>query len=188
MGRDAKYVVRLSSGERLNLEKLLSQKRVGQAKVVRARMLLKADADGPAWGDQAIAESFDVGLSTVHRLRERFVEEGLEAAFNRKPHCRTKPRVLDGVKEARLVATACSAAPEGRSRWTLKLLANKLVELEIVESISAETVRQTLKKPRSNRGSANNGSFPLMRTPSSSVRGKKCSTSTSGPTIRSDRW
>ena len=127
MGKDAKFVVRLSVSERLSLEKLLSQARAAKAKLLRARMLLKADADGPAWSDPAIAEAFDVSLSTVHRLRERFVSEGFDAALDRKPFCRTKPRVLDGAKEARLIATACSAPPEGQAQWTMPLLADKLV-------------------------------------------------------------
>ena len=187
MGKDAKYVVRLSVSERLSLEKVLSQARTAKAKVLRARMLLKADADGPGWCDEQIAEAFDVSLSTVHRLRERFVQEGFEAALERKPPCRTKPRVLDGQQEARLIATACGAAPEGRSRWTLKLLADKLVELNIVDSICPETVRQTLKKTNSSRGSASNGSFLLTPMPSLSAKWKTCSTSTNGPSIRADR-
>ena len=91
MGKDAKFVVRLSVSERLSLEKLISQARAAKAKLLRARMLLKADADGPAWSDPAIAEAFDVSLSTVHRLRERFVSEGFDAALDRKPFCRTSP-------------------------------------------------------------------------------------------------
>lgn len=146
MGKDAKFVVRLSVSERLSLEKRLSQARAAKAKLLRARMLLKADADGPAWSDPAIAEAFDVSLSTVHRLRERFVWEGFDAALDRQPFCRTKPRTLDGAKEARLIATACSAPPKGQARWTMPLFADKLVELKIVESISGETVRKTLQK------------------------------------------
>lgn len=188
MGKDAKFVVRLSVSERLSLEKLISQARAAKAKLLRARMLLKADADGPAWSDPAIAEAFDVSLSTVHRLRERFVWEGFDAALDRKPFCRTKPRVLDGAKEARLIATVCSAPPEGQARWTMRLLADKLVELKIVESISGETVRKTLQKTSSSPGSASNGSSRRTPTPSSSVRGKKSSTSINAPSIRAGRW
>ncbi len=157
MGKEAKYVVRLRDEERESLEQLLSGKRVAAAKVLRARMLLKADADGPAWTDPEIAEAFEVGVSTVHRLRERFVEDGFEQALSRKPHSQTKPRKLDGAQEAHLVAIACSAAPAGRARWTLSLLADRLVELQVVDSIGRETVRQTLKKTSSNRGSSGNG-------------------------------
>jgi transposase len=157
VGKEAKYVVRLSDEERRWLEQLLSGKRVAAAKVLRARMLLKADADGPAWTDSEIAEAFEVGLSTVHRLRQQFVEDGLEQALSRKPHSQTKPRKLDGAQEAQLVAIACSAAPEGRARWTLSLLADRLVELRVVDAIGRETVRQTLKKTTLNRGSGSNG-------------------------------
>ncbi len=188
MGKDAKFVVRLSVSERLSLEKRLSQARAAKAKLLRARMLLKADADGPAWSDPAIAEAFDVSLSTVHRLRERFVWEGFDAALDRQPFCRTKPRTLDGAKEARLIATACSAPPKGQARWTMPLFADKLVELKIVESISGETVRKTLQKTRSSPGSASNGSSRRTPTPSSSARWKKSSTSINAPSTRSVRW
>jgi transposase len=157
MGKEAKYVVRLSQEERRELEKLLKAPRVARAKALRARMLLKADCDGPAWSDAQIAEAFDVSLSSVHRLRQRLVEEGLETALQRKPLCRTRPASLDGVQEARLIAIACSEAPEGRTRWTLQLLADKLVELKVVDTISDETVRKTLKKPTSSLGYMNNG-------------------------------
>ena len=157
MGKEAKYVVRLTGEERLWLEQLVSGKRVAAAKALRARMLLKADADGPAWTDSRIAEAFEVGESTVHRLRERLVQEGLEAAVSRKPHSQTKPRKLDGAQEARLVAIACSAPPQGRARWTLSLLADRLVELQVVDSIGRETVRETLKKTTSSRGSSSSG-------------------------------
>ena len=157
MGKEAKYVVRLTDEERQSLEQLISGKRVAAHKALRARMLLKADVEGPAWADREIAAAFEVGESTVHRLRERLVEEGLEAALSRKPQSRTKPRKLDGAQEAHLVAIACSAAPAGRARWTLKLLADRLVELQVVDSIGRETVRETLKKTTSNPGSNSSG-------------------------------
>jgi transposase len=152
MGKDAKYVVRLSDKERQVLGEMTSAKRVAAAKALRARILLKADADGPGWADPQIAEAFDVGASTVHRLRERFVLDGFEAALARKPHPNPKARRLDGAKEAQLITLACSPAPEGCARWTLALLGEKLVELKVVDSICTETVRQTLKKTNSNRG------------------------------------
>ena len=146
MGQEAKYVVRLTAAERQSLQELTAGKRVAAAKVLRARILLKADVEGPAWSDPEIAEALDVGLSTIHRLRERLVEEGLEAALARRPNSQNRVRKLDGSKEAHLIALTCGSPPEGRCRWTLQLLADKLVELRLVDSISAETVRQTLKK------------------------------------------
>jgi len=113
---------------------------------------LKADIDGPNWPDQQITEAFEVGVSTIHRLRQRFVEDGLDTALARQPPARTKPRTRDGAQEARLVAIACSQAPAGRASWTLRLLADKLVELELVDSIGRETVRQTLKNMTSSPG------------------------------------
>jgi transposase len=107
---------------------------------------LKADLNGDAWPDTKIADTFDVGLSTIYRLRQRLVEDGLEAALSRRPMSSKRPAKLDGAQEARLIAVACGPAPEGRARWTLRLLADKLVELEVVDSIGRETVRQTLKK------------------------------------------
>jgi transposase len=147
-----KYVVRLTDEERQRLQQLIAGSHVARAKALRARILLKADADGPGWPDAQIAEALEVGLSTIHRLRQRCVEEGVAAALHRQPPVRTKPRKLDGAQEASLVAIACSPAPEGRAAWTLRLLADKLVELAVVESIGRETVRQTLKKMYSSPG------------------------------------
>jgi transposase len=152
VGKEAKYVVRLTEDERQSLQGLLSGKRVAADRASRARILLKADLDGDAWSDTEIAEAFDVGLSTIHRLRQRLVEDGLEAALLRRPMSAKRAPKLDGAKEARLIAIACGPAPEGRARWTLKLLADKLVELKVVDSIGAETVRQTLKKTNSSPG------------------------------------
>lgn len=146
MGKEAKYVVRLTDDERQSLEGLLSGKRVAADRALRARILLKADLEGDAWSDTEIADAFDVGVSTVHRLRQRLVEDGLEAALARRPMSSKRARKLDGAQEARLIAIACGSAPEGRARWTLRLLADKLVELEVVDSIAPETVRQVLKK------------------------------------------
>jgi transposase len=146
VGKEAKYVVRLTEDERQALEGLLSGKRTAADRALRARILLKADLDGDAWSDTEIADAFDVGVSTIHRLRQRLVEEGFEAALSRRPMSSKRPRKLDGAQEARLIAISCGPAPEGRARWTLRLLADKLVELEVVDSIGTETVRQTLKK------------------------------------------
>ena len=148
MGKEAKYVVRLSSEEREALEILVKSGKGAADNRLRAQILLKADVgpEGPGWADVRIAEAFEVGPSTVHRLRQRLVEEGLDAALLRKPSRQARPRKLDGEKEARLIAVACAKAPEGRARWTMQLLADRLVELKVVDRISDETVRRTLKK------------------------------------------
>jgi transposase len=144
-----KYLVTLTAEERAWLSRLVSAGQRSALTITRARILLKADeADGgPAWEDVAIAEALDCGLRTVERVRQRFVERGLEPALGRKPQDRpSRERKLDGAAEARLIALACSAPPDGRARWTLKLLTDKLVELEVVESVCDETVRRVLKK------------------------------------------
>jgi hypothetical protein len=144
-----KYVVRLTETERSELLRLVSTGKAAAYKVMHARVLLKADAgpQGPGWADVQIADAMDIHPNTVVGVRERFVEQGLEAALNRKKRALPPQMpVLDGRGEARLIALACSSAPEGRARWTLHLLADKLVELKIVPSISYETVRKTLKK------------------------------------------
>ncbi len=154
MGQEAKFVVRLSSEERLSLETLVKTGKRAADTRLRAQILLKADVGegGPGWTDARIAEAFDVGLSTVHRQRQRLGEEGLEAALARKPSRQARPRKLDGEKEARLIAVACAKAPEGYARWTMRLLADRLVELKVVDAISDETVRRTLKKTNSSPG------------------------------------
>jgi transposase len=122
--------------------------------VTHARILLKADQapGGPAWTDEAIRDALDVGLSTIARVRERFVEESIEAALHRRSAPRLRQRRLDGAEEAHLLALTCSAPPAGNERWTLRLLADTLVELEYVDRVSHETVRQVLKKTNSSRG------------------------------------
>ena len=150
-----KYKVTLTADERLSLLDLIAAGTAAAKKLIHARILLKADAapGGPAWTDDRIAEAVEVHLRTVERVRQRFVEGGLEAALVRKKQDRPRrERKLDGAGEARLIAAACSDPPQGRSAWTLQLLADKLVELHVVESISDETVRQVLKKTNSSRG------------------------------------
>jgi transposase len=152
-----RYIVRLRDEERTALVDILRQKRVAAQKRTRAQVLLKADAstDGPAWVDSRIAEAFDVSVVTVENLRKSYVLEGLDATIERKKQCRpSRERVLDGAKEARLVALCCGTVPAGHGRWTLHLLAEKLVELRVVESISHETVRQALKKTNCSLGVA----------------------------------
>jgi transposase len=151
MGKDVKFVVRLTSEERELLLGMVNTGKRAASVLMRARVLLKADADGPNWSDPEIAEAFDVSLSTIHRVRQAFVEESLQAALERKKPTGRQYRKLDGAQEARLIAVACSKPPAGRARWTLQLLADKLVELQIVDSISDECVRTTLKKTRSSR-------------------------------------
>jgi transposase len=146
MGKEVKYVVRLTADERQSLQGMLSGKRIAADRALRARILLKADLDGDACTDNEIADALDIGVSTIHRLRQRLVEEGLDAALSRRPLSSKRATKLDGAQEARLIAIACGPAPEGRARWTLRLLADKLVELEVVDSIGTEAVRQTLKK------------------------------------------
>jgi hypothetical protein len=148
MGKDAKYVVWLSGEERCQLQSMVDEGSGSKETRQRARVLLKTDQsqEGPGWTDERTAEFAEVSVSTVHRVRQRFVDEGFEAAVFRKPASDRQYRKLDGEGEAKLIAAACSAAPEGRSRWTLELLADKLVALRVVESISLECVRQTLKK------------------------------------------
>lgn len=151
-----KYIVDLTSEEREDLEALISSGVAPARKLTRARILLKADE---GWTDKAISEALDVGTATVERVRKRFVEwGGIKAIERRKPR-RQYERKLDGDGEARLIALACSEPPEGRTRWTLKLLAAKLVTLEAVDidSISYETVRRVLKKTGLSLGATNDG-------------------------------
>lgn len=142
-----RYIVRLSAEERAQLDALVSKGECNARKLAHAHVLLKVDEDGPKWTDEQAAEAFGVDASTVCAVRERFVLEGLESALNRKKQCRpSNERKLDGAAEARLIAVACGAPPEGRARWTLRLLADRLIELQIVDTVSYETVRRTLKK------------------------------------------
>lgn len=142
-----KYIVRLTLEEGERLSGLVSKGRASARKIRRAQVLLKVDADGPNWTDQQAADAFGMRANTVADIRQRFVEEGLDRALDRKqPDEPPRQRKLDGAGEARLIAMACGEAPEGRARWTLRLLAGQLVELAIVDGISYETVRRTLKK------------------------------------------
>jgi transposase len=154
-----KYVVRLNKEERAPLLAFVTTGRAAAAKLLHARILLKADVreDGRCWTDADIADALDTSAATVHRVRQAFVEQGMEAALARKRPTGRQYHKLDGAQEAQLVAVTCSAPPTGRTRWTLQLLADKLVELDVVATISAECVRTTLKKTHSNRGSSNNG-------------------------------
>jgi transposase len=149
-----RYLVHLTEIERQQLEQLLSKGRHTAATATRARILLKADqsAGGHGWIDGEIVQALDTSFSTIHRVRQEFVELGLEAALYRRKPTGRRYRKLNGAQEARLIALACGPTPEGRARWTLKLLAQRMVELEVVPSVSAECVRTTLKKTRSSLG------------------------------------
>jgi len=148
------YRVKLTPEERADLHALVSKGKASARTLTHARILLKADEGetGPCLSDDEIGLDLDVNRSTVERVRVRCVEEGVAAALRPRPSRQLHPRKLDGVQEAHLVALAGSPAPKGRARWTLRLLADKLVELEIVDDISHETVRQTLKKTNSSPG------------------------------------
>ncbi len=143
-----RYRVTLTQPERQELQQLISRGKADARKLAHARMLLQADESerGPSRTDQVIAAALDVATRTVERVRERFVEQGLEAALLPRPSKRVYARKLDGRQEAKLVALACSKPPAGKRRWTLRLLADEMVEMEVVHSLSHETVRQTLKK------------------------------------------
>jgi transposase len=145
-----KYIVKLTQEERGDLQKLISQGEAPARKLTHARILLKADSSeaGPGWSDPAISEALEVGTATVEHVRERFVEEGLKASLTRRRPRSPRLRKLDGEQEAHLIALVCSPPEEGQEHWTLQLLADKLVELHIVESIARETIRQVLKKTR----------------------------------------
>jgi transposase len=148
MNYNTKYVVRLSGAELEELAVVVRRGKVAAAKRRRAQVLLKADAGpvGSGRTDQEISGALDVSVGLVHDVRLAYVEQGLSAALEWKPKSRHRARKLDGEQEARLIALACGPAPEGRARWTLRLLADKLVELEIVDSISKDAVRSVLKK------------------------------------------
>ena len=165
-----KYLVTLTTDERDQLTAMIAAGKAAAQKLAHARILLKADqADGgPAWTDERIAEAVEVSTATVERVRQRFVEDGVEAALTRKKQDKpSRERVLDGAAEARLITLACSPPPDERARWTLRMLADKLIELEVVEAVCAETVRRTLKKTSSSRTRRNSGACRRGRRGSS---------------------
>jgi hypothetical protein len=149
-----RHVVVLSEAERARLHTLIGRGVAPASALTHARILLKANQGeaGPGWTDAAIGAALEVNPATVARIRVRYVAAGLDAAIYRKAPARHYRYALDGEQEARLVALACSAPPEGRKRWTLRLLAERLVELKVVQTVSHETVRQALKQTGSSRG------------------------------------
>ena len=155
-----KYIVRLTDEERTDLEDLIhAGKHRAAATLIHARILLKADVGpgGPGWDDARLAEAVACGASTVYRVRQAFVEEGLTAALFRKKPTGRLYRKLDGAQEAQLITLACSTPPAGRTHWTMRLLADRMVELQVVESISPECVRMTFKNTNSSPGYRNSG-------------------------------
>ncbi len=142
-----KYIVRLTKEEQCRVHEVISKGKAAAYKIKHANMLLKADVNGPNWSDTQIAQAFSTTLNTVIHLRQRFVERGFQGAKKKKKREHPpKQKLLDGRKEASLRALRCSEPPTGRARWTLRLLADTLVEFQVVDTISHETVRQTLKK------------------------------------------
>jgi transposase len=163
------YRVTLSGEERRDLEALISRGKGAARRLAHARILLQADEaeGGPGRMDSEVAGALNVSVRSVERVRRRFVEEGLEAALAPRPSGRVYARLLDGAQEARLIALACSEPPEGKPRWTLRLLASRVVELGIAEAASHETVRGVLKKTNSSRTAGGCGSFRPNPRPSS---------------------
>ena len=143
-----KYIVDLSPSERNYLEEITNKGKTAAYKMNHARILLKADINQEegGWTDSKISEALNIGHATIERVRKRFVEEGIESALNRRKQKNRRSRIIDGEKEAYLIAIACSQTPVGKSHWTLQMLADKMVELKVVEKVSTETIRQTLKK------------------------------------------
>ena len=157
-----KYVVRLSCDEREHLATLIRKGSSPAQRLLKARILLKADVSeaGDGWSDNQIIEALETSPSMVYRVRKQLVEEGFEAVLSRKPRATPAvPRIFDGEKEAKLIALACSKPPKGRARWTLRLLENKVVELNIVDRASDSTIGRTLKKTSLSPTSNSNGSF-----------------------------
>jgi transposase len=154
-----KYIVALTASERDLLEQITIKGKIAAYKMNHARILLKADINQPqgGWTDSRISESLDIGHATIERVRQRFVQEGIESALNRREQTKRRSPIIDGEKEAYLIAIACSQTPTGKSNWTLQMLADKMVELNVVKQVSPETIRKTLKKTNLSRGSMNLG-------------------------------
>ena len=143
-----KYIVDLTESERADLEQLSNKGKIAAYKMNHARILLLADINRKqgGWTDLKISDALNIALATIERVRKRFVEEGIESALNRREQKNRRRKIIDGEKEAYLVAIACSETPTGHARWTVQMLADKMVELKYVKKVSKETIRQTLKK------------------------------------------
>jgi transposase len=167
-----RYAVDLTDTERAAVREIISKNKAKRSTIIHAYILLKADRSC-GWTNEDIAAAYEVSTKKVEQLKKRFVEEGFEAALYRKPVTNAHRRKITGDEEAHLIALCCSQAPEGHERWTLRMLADKMVELNIVASISHETIRQTLKKTNLNLGKSKNGVFPQSKMPPSSVKWRK---------------
>jgi len=167
-----RYIVELTDEERNNLKEIVSKNKASRSTIVNAYILLRSDV-ACGWLYDEIAQAYDVSTKKVEFVRKRFVEEGLEASLTRKPVTNAHRRKITGEEEAHLIALCCSQAPEGHERWTLRMLADKMVELAVVESVSHETIRQTLKKTNLNPGKRKNGVFRQSKMPPLSVKWRK---------------
>jgi len=167
-----RYAVDLTDTERTALREIISKNKAKRSTIVNAYILLKADRVC-GWTNEAIALAYEVSTKKVEQLKKRFVEEGFEAALYRKPVTNVHRRKITGDEEAHLIALFCRQAPEGHERWTLRMLADKMVELDIVDSVSHETIRQTLKKMNLSRGKRKNGVFHQRKMPPLSAKWRK---------------
>src|SRR5919202_713971 len=167
-----RYVIDLTDAERAALREPLSKNKVKRSTIIKAYILLKADRSC-GWTNDDIASAYDVSTKKVEQLKKRFVEEGFDAALYRKPVTNAHRRKITGDEEAHLIALCCSQAPEGHERWTLRMLADKMVALDIVDAVSHETIRRTLKKMNLNPGKSKNGAFHQSKMQPLSVKWKK---------------
>jgi transposase len=167
-----RYAVDLTDTERAALREIISKNKAKRSTIINAYVLLKADRSC-GWTNEDIAAAYEVSTKKVEQLKKRFVEEGFEVALYRKPVTNAHRRKITGDEEAHLIALYCRQAPEGHERWTLRLLADKMVELNIIASVSHETIRRTLKKMNLNRGKRKNGVFHQSKMPPLSVKWKK---------------
>ena len=167
-----RYAIDLTDAERAALREILSQTKVKRSTIIHAYILLKADRSC-GWTNADIASAYDVSTKKVEQLKKRFVEEGFEAALYRKPVTNAHRRKITGDEEAYVIALCCRQAPEGQERWTLRMLADKMVELDVSASVSHETIRRTLKKMNVNPGKRKNGAFPQSKMLPLSVKWKK---------------
>jgi len=167
-----RYAVDLTDTERAALREIISKNKAKRSTIINAYVLLKADRSC-GWTNADIASAYEVSTKKVEQLKKRFVEDGFEAALYRKPVTNAHRRKITGDEEAHLIALYCRQAPEGHERWTLRMLADKMVELDIIASVSHETIRRTLKKMNLNRGKRKNGVFRQNKMPPLSVTWKK---------------
>src|SRR5262244_4496220 len=167
-----RYAIDLTDTERAALREILAKNKVKRSTIINAYILLKADR-ACGWTNADIASAYDVSTKKVEQLKKRFVEEGFEAALYRKPVTNAHRRKITGEEEAHLIALYCSPAPEGHERWTVRMLADKMVAVDIVEAVSHETIRRTLKKMNLNPGKRKNGVFRQSKMLPSSVKWKK---------------